>query len=207
MLKYEFLGILQRELYNLPKNEIKEQLNFYSEMIDDGIEEGLSEEEAVAKIGSISEILSQINREGERTFEVPMAKKVQSKKQNESLKRKLGAGAITLIAIGSPIWISLLAAAVSVAVAFYAVIWSAFAAVCAVELSLAAIGVAGVFYPIIFIPQGAFLNSAFVFGGALVCLGLSVFLWYGCKKILFCILELTKFSFVKVKLLFERMRY
>ena len=54
MLKYEFLGILQRELYNLPKNEIKEQLNFYSEIIDDGIEEGLSEEEAITELEHIN---------------------------------------------------------------------------------------------------------------------------------------------------------
>lgn len=207
MTKREFLAVLQRELYNLPQSEVREQLNFYSEMIDDGIEEGLSEEEAVSKIGSISEILSQINREGVNTFEVPMRENPQGKKHNEAPKRKLGAGAITLIAIGSPIWISLLAAAVSVAVAFYAVIWSVFAAVCAVEISLAAVGVAGIIYPILLIPQGALLNSAFVFGGALVCLGLSVFLWYGCKEILFGILKLTKFSFAKIELLFKRRRY
>ena len=62
MKKREFLGVLQRELYNLPQNELEEQLAFYSEMIDDGIEEGLTEDDAVAKIGSVSEILSQINK-------------------------------------------------------------------------------------------------------------------------------------------------
>ncbi|MBE6536865.1 MAG: DUF1700 domain-containing protein [Ruminococcaceae bacterium] len=199
MTKREFFAVLQRELYNLPQNELKEQLSFYNEMIDDGMEEGLSEEAAVAKIGSISEILSQMRSE---RFELSVRADAPRKEV-----RRLGVWAIILIVLGSPIWLSIAAALFSVIVAFYAVIWSVFAAVCAVEVSFAAVGAAGVLYPFIFIPQGDFLQSAFVFGAALVCAGLSVFLWYGCKAMLFGILKLTKRSFEKTLTLFKKRRY
>ena len=42
MTKNEFLEQLRRGLSGLPMEDIDERLNFYSEMIDDRIEEGLS---------------------------------------------------------------------------------------------------------------------------------------------------------------------
>ena len=50
MNKQEFLKNLRVSLSNLPQEEIEERIIFYSEMIDDRIEEGLSEEEAKAMI-------------------------------------------------------------------------------------------------------------------------------------------------------------
>ena len=108
MNKHEFLAVLKRELYILPQNELKEQLNFYSEMIDDGVEEGLTEEQAVSKIGSISEILSQINSEKTQQF--------QEVKTERKEKKRVGAWTIILLVLGSPIWISLLAAMFAVIV-------------------------------------------------------------------------------------------
>ena len=45
---------------SLPQGDVEERLTFYSEMIDDRMEEGISEEEAVCEIGSVDEIVSQI---------------------------------------------------------------------------------------------------------------------------------------------------
>ena len=45
MTKNEFISRLRARLSGLPKDEIRERLAFYGEMIDDRIEEGLSEEE------------------------------------------------------------------------------------------------------------------------------------------------------------------
>ena len=60
MTKLEFLESLEKGLSGLPKNDIDERIAFYSEIIDDRIEEGLSEEDAVSKIGKIDEVISQI---------------------------------------------------------------------------------------------------------------------------------------------------
>ena len=48
MNKQEFLAKLQELLCGLPDEDIQKSLDFYSEMIDDRIEDGLSEQEAVA---------------------------------------------------------------------------------------------------------------------------------------------------------------
>ena len=62
MNKQEFLTELKKALSPLSKADLEERLSFYSEMIDDRMEEGLSEEEAVAAIGSPDEIAAQIIR-------------------------------------------------------------------------------------------------------------------------------------------------
>ena len=49
MSKTEFLTELKKALEGLPEEDIEKSLEYYSEMIDDRIEDGLSEEEAVAE--------------------------------------------------------------------------------------------------------------------------------------------------------------
>ena len=73
MTKQEFLEKLQVSLYGLPKADIDERVSFYGEMIDDRVEEGLSEEEAVADIGTIDGIVSEI------LSETPITKLVKEK--------------------------------------------------------------------------------------------------------------------------------
>ncbi len=51
MSKQEFLAQLKDGLSGLPQSDIEERVAFYEEMIDDRIEEGLSEEQAVSEIG------------------------------------------------------------------------------------------------------------------------------------------------------------
>jgi len=53
MNKQEFIEALYRRLSDLPWQDVEERLNFYGEMIEDHMEEGLSEEEAVASMGSV----------------------------------------------------------------------------------------------------------------------------------------------------------
>ena len=91
MRKQEFLSALRKRLSSLPKREIEERLLFYSEMIDDRMEEGLSEEAAVRAIGAADAIAAQIMAEQPST---------QGKEKQE---RGLGAGAILLLVLGSPI--------------------------------------------------------------------------------------------------------
>ena len=59
MTKEKFLKGLGARLSRLPKREIEECLAFYGEMIDDRMEEGLSEEEAVSAVGDIKEIAAE----------------------------------------------------------------------------------------------------------------------------------------------------
>ena len=60
MTKLKFLLTLKDSLSGLPKDELEERLHFYSEIIDDRMEEGCSDEEAVLAIGSVDEIVMQV---------------------------------------------------------------------------------------------------------------------------------------------------
>ncbi|MBO5842126.1 MAG: DUF1700 domain-containing protein, partial [Clostridia bacterium] len=60
MTKQEFLDRLQAGLSCLTESDAQERLNFYSEMIDDRMEEGLSEEQAVAHIGDVQTMIENI---------------------------------------------------------------------------------------------------------------------------------------------------
>ena len=115
MCKQEFLAQLRQGLSGLPQEDIEERLTFYSEMLDDRIEEGLSEEDAVAQIGTVEKIVSQI------MSEIPLTKLV---KEKVKPKRALRAWEIVLLILGSPIWLSLLIAAAAVVLSVYAAIWS-----------------------------------------------------------------------------------
>ena len=53
MYKQEFLDKLAKGLSGLPKTEREERVAFYSEMIDDRVEDGMSEACAVAQIGEV----------------------------------------------------------------------------------------------------------------------------------------------------------
>lgn len=68
MNKKEFLANLRNALSGLPQDEIEERLTFYAEMLDDRMEEGLSEEEAVLAAGPIDDIVKQV------VAEVPLTK-------------------------------------------------------------------------------------------------------------------------------------
>ena len=68
MNKQEFLAGLRKGLSGLPQTDMEECLTFYAEMLDDRIEEGLSEEEAVAAAGAVEEIVRQT------VDETPLAK-------------------------------------------------------------------------------------------------------------------------------------
>ena len=48
MNKQEFLDALRERLSGLPSREVEDRLGFYGEIIDDRIEEGISEHDAVA---------------------------------------------------------------------------------------------------------------------------------------------------------------
>ena len=94
MTKSEFLTELRTALVGLPEEDIEKSLDFYSEMIDDRVEEGLSEEEAVADLGSIEDIKTQILKD------IPLTKIV---KERGKPKRTLSGLEITLLIVGFPL--------------------------------------------------------------------------------------------------------
>ena len=144
---------------------------FYSEMIDDRIEEGLTEEEAIAAVGSAQEIASQI------VADIPLSKIA---KERIKPRRRLKSWEIVLLALGSPIWLSLAISAVAVMISVYAVLWSLIASLWAVFASFAACGGGGIVAGITLAAMGNGISGVMLIGAALVCAGLSIFIFFGC---------------------------
>ena len=165
MNKKEFLTALRRELKGLPKREIEERISFYGEMIDDRVEEGCSEEESVAEIGNIDKISRQILKEAH----APKS------------KRKRKPWEITLLCIGSPLWISLGAAAFAVAISLYVSLWAIVISLWAVFVALVASAIGGTVISLPFAISGNAATGITILGVALVCGGVAILGFYGCK--------------------------
>lgn len=193
MNKNEFLEELRKGLSGLPQDDIEERLTFYSEMIDDRMEEGLSQEEAVAEIGSVKDIVSQI------MSEIPLSRIV---KEKVKPKRALRAWEIVLLALGSPIWISLLIAALAIVFSVYVVLWSVIICLWAAGLGIAGGSLGGILSAVIFTIQGNFLQGAAVLGATLVCAGIFILWFFICQQTLKGILLLTKKLALGFKYLF-----
>ena len=174
MNKREFLLALEKKLLNLPIGDIQERINFYSEIIDDRIEEGKSEEEAILEIGSIEDIRAEV------IGEIPLVKIA---KEKIKPKRRLKTSEITLLAIGSPIWLSLLISAFAVIFSLYVVTWSVVVSLWAVFVSLVACGVGGAIIGIVYIVIGNGLVGGLMIGAGLVCGGLSILSFF-CTKLI-----------------------
>lgn len=56
MNKQELLQALEAKLNGLPDQDIKKACEYYSEIIDDKIEDGLSEADSVSALGSVDQI-------------------------------------------------------------------------------------------------------------------------------------------------------
>lgn len=193
MHKQEFLAQLRKGLSGLPQDDIEERLTFYSEMIDDRIEEGLSESEAVRAIGTVNDVVAQI------LADTPLTKIVKEKvKPNRGLK----AWEIVLLVLGSPIWFSLLIAAFAVILSAYIVLWSVIISLWSIEASLAACSLGGMVSAVIFALQGNGLTGLAMLSAGIGCTGLSIFLFFGCKAVTKGIVLLTKKMAFGIKTLF-----
>ncbi len=190
MNRQEFLAQLHKGLCGLPQDDVEERLTFYGEMIDDHVEEGLSEEEAVSAIGSVDEIVVQV------IADIPLTKIA---KERIRSKRRLKAWEIVLLALGSPVWLSLGIAAVAVMLSLYIAAWSVIVSLWAVFGSLIGCSFGGVVAGVAFACSGPVLTGVAMLGAAMVCAGLSVFTFYGCKATTKGLLLLTKKTAVWVK--------
>lgn len=206
MTKRDFLSELRDALYGLTQTEIEERLLFYSEMIDDRMEEGISEEDAVREIGDVREIAEQIRAEAvpSRTEGGKEAKETKAEKEAKTRRRRLGAGEILLLVLGFPVWFPLLLAAAIVLLAVFIVLFAVVITLFAVDLALAAVligGVAGGTVLLILwnVPLGLTL-----FGAGLLCGGLAILLFFGSLAATKGILYLVKVTVRGVGNLFFR---
>ncbi|MGT2711749.1 DUF1700 domain-containing protein [Streptococcus oriscaviae] len=116
MKREEFIEALKLALKDLPEQEIQSSLAYFNEMIDDRIDEGMTEEEAVADMGPVNDIATKLLMENQTL--------VNRVKDKIIPKRRLATWEIILLILGFPIWGSLLLAVAAILISVVVVVVS-----------------------------------------------------------------------------------
>ena len=172
MTKTEFLTELKKALEGLPEEDIEKSLEYYSEMIDDRIEDGLTEEEAVADLGSIEDIRAQIVKD------TPITRII---KEKIKPKRTLSCLEITLLIVGFPIWFPLLASVAATLFSIWVSLWAVVISFYAVEAAFMASAVGGIIAAVVMLTVGNSVTGLFLFGCSLASVGLGILWIFVCK--------------------------
>lgn len=198
MTKQQFSQALKDLLSSrgLSEAEIKKSVDYYLEMIDDRIEDGMAEEEAVAAMGNVEDIAKDI------LFDAPLGVLVKSKIKKEKQKSSDNTLFIVLLLVfGFPVWFPLLLAAVIVFAAVYIVIFALIISVFAVVVSLFVAGIA-------LIPAGFFIISQTaagtlaIVGAGFLLIGISLLLVLPAKYIVLGLIALTRAVLRGIKYIF-----
>ena len=195
MSKDAFIGELRHRMAGLPRETVERTVEYYSELIADSMEDGVSEAEAVSRLGSLDEIVTNVVRD------TPLTQIVQTRVQEKKAKG-VSAWVILLLILGAPVWLPLLIAMLAVVLALFITLWAVvialWAAVAAVILAgFVAIAAGIVELCRMHLPQGLVL-----LGGGLVCLGLCALLYLLMKLITVGTVKLCKLIWTGVKSLF-----
>lgn len=193
MTKSEFINKIKSKLSNFPENIVDDRLSFYTEMIDDYIDEGMTEVEACEKLGSIDEIVESI------AGDIPL-KDIAKKKLEK--RRRLSALEIVLLIVGFPIWFSLIAVCVSVLITLYVALWSIVISLWSVAISC---GVSFIGSTILFIINLCNGNQSIGFcylGLSFILLGISCLFVLLSKYLTVIIVKVPKFFFKWIKSFF-----
>ena len=193
MTKVEFLKELRSKLNGLPEDDIDDRIGFYHEMIADRMAEGKTEEEAVAEIGSVDDVVRDIARE------TPFKKIV---KERARTRRRARGWEIALIILGFPLWFPLVLTGFILAFVGYLLTWVLVILTYSVEIGLMGGIVTGAFG---FFAEYVAGNGAnlYYLGTAVACLGASMLFIFACIGATKLSISISKgiFTGIKAKLI------
>lgn len=197
MLRDEYINVLRTRL---KENEIPNadgMIEFYEEMIADRMEDGMSEEEAVAAMEDIDHVVAQAKLD--RPLPALMLDKVKESREKANERSKGGLW-IALAIVGFPVWFPLTIAFLAVIFSLYISLWAIVISIYAVEFSFGISAVAFFLggFAVIF-GQIPFAAAVAMWGCAFLLAGLCLLLW---KPILLAtkgMIEIIKWVFRKIK--------
>ena len=189
MTKHEFLGALKTRLSQLPPAEVERFLSYYGEMIDDRVEDGMTEEAAVAAMEDVSVIAERI------LYDTPLHTLVKAtakeKMEKTSFSKTWQATTIILLVLGFPLWFPLLLALGSVALTVFVVFWVVILSLLAAVVAVAFSGVVAVGVGIILLFSHPIAGLALT-GCGLGFAGLCILLFFGVKACVKGLIYLSK---------------
>lgn len=192
MMKAEFLKRLDTALAQLPEADRRRYVESYAELIEDKVEDGMAEADAVASLGDIDQIAREIL--GSTPLPVLMCTAVKP-------RRGWSVWSVILIVLGMPVWLPILAALGAVILSVYLVIWSVVAALYA---SVAVVLVAAVGCVIAGFLTGSLGGILLCLGAALILAGLGLLFGAAVVALTKLLVKLTAWIFRKIKGLFIR---
>jgi len=166
MSRAEFLRLLRWRLAQMPQSEIEKNVAYYDEMFSDMIEDGMTEEEAAARLGDPEEIAKELLRD------MPMSELVRSRVRPSG---GWTAFSILLAVVLCPIWLPLLIAAAAVVLGLFIALWAVALAVLAVVAALvigAVTLVGAAIFGYLSVPWGLLTGMALIALGAALLAGL-----------------------------------
>ena len=197
MSKDAFIGELRHRMAGLPKEAVDRTVEYYSELIADSMEDGLSEEEAVSRLGSLDEIVANVVKD------TPLSQIVETRIQEKKAKRGgIRAWEVILLVLGAPLWLPLLLAVLAVVLALYVTLWAVVIALWAVVAAVILTGVVAVVVGIVELCQLHLPQGLVLLGGGLVCMGLCALLFLLMKLITVGTVKLCKLIWTGIKSLF-----
>lgn len=169
MLKQEFITRLSRCLASLPEEERQNTLEFYIEQIDDRIDDGMREDQAVASLEAPEDIAANILAEREEVYVSPFVEKTATVMKKRGNRIAL----IVILILTAWLWIPLGLGIVGTLVGVYVALWCALIgfAVGGIGLAVGFCALVGMGFSILPTSIGAAVSH---FGAGLVCLGLGI---------------------------------
>ena len=208
MTKTEYISRLTELLSDLDQGYVSSSVQYYTEMIDDRIEDGLTEEEAINAIGSPEETAERIrseapefdsNSSSESDFE-PIQNNAPTT-EAETITDKKSKKGLTVLA-----WILILVGIISAVFSFFCAPWAVVISAWAVSCGFIGIGVYFIVYSIIaFITAGAG-TGLFCLGAGVLLTGISLFGIIGSKYLSKGVLYITKLIPCSIVKLFKERR-
>ena len=158
MNKQEYLEALRGALAQMPQEEREKQLSYYDELIADMCEDGMSETEAVARLGDPAAVAQEL------LTALPLGTLI---KTSIKPKKDWSPLAVVLIVLGFPVWFPLLLSFGAILLSMLITLWALAISFAAVVLAL---GLAAVAIPIAAVTGVLVETSPIVIVGSMLTL-------------------------------------
>ena len=195
MDKLDFLLALNARLDVLPDADKRASLDYYSEILDDLVENGMTEAEAVTSLGSVEAIAEEI------LMDIPLPKLVKAKMKK---RRRMTGIEIALLIVGFPIWLPILISLFAIVCTVYVSLWAVVISLYVADVCLAAGSLAGLLGAIMMFVGGQPASALLFLGAMLVLVGLSILLFLGCNVVVKGVCKLGRLTLRGVKACFIR---
>ena len=195
MNKEAILNELRSKLSGLPQEDIDERVSFYREMIEDHVEDGATEEEAVSDIGPVDEVVKTI------MAEIPLTKIVKTRAKNKQ-KKSMPVWAIILLVLGFPVWFPLLISVFAVVLSIFITVWAIIFSLYVTDFALGMSAIACILAAVVSFAAGKIALGFMCIGAALILAGITILFFFGIWYVVKGVLFLTKKMMIGIKSMF-----